>query len=135
MALDPRTNSNMDPLQIPDYICKHIINMDKTIRFVGIIDFFGHIVAAEYREGLVPLLSQQETRQSFIQSIMRMNTRKSLEAKLGRTLYAFASYEKVKRAAIPLSSDYVLIVAFDVEADHDLLIREKILPLAAKHPY
>jgi hypothetical protein len=135
MIPDPITTSNISSFKISGEACRQILQLDKNIRFACIIDFFGHAVATEYRQGLEPLLSREESELSFIQSIMRMNTRKSLEAKLGRTVYSFTCYERVKRAAIPLGGDHVLIVAFDVEADHDLIIREKILPLLGKPLY
>jgi hypothetical protein len=34
-----------------------------------------------------------------------MGTRKVLEDKLGKTIYAFALYNKVKRATIPINND------------------------------
>jgi hypothetical protein len=132
MMPDPNTISNISSFQISGDACNQILRLDKNIRFACIIDFFGHLVAAEYREGLQPLLSREESELSFIQSIIRMNTRRSLEAKLGRTIYSFTCYERVKRASIPLGRDHILIIAFDLEADHDLIIREKIFPLLGK---
>jgi hypothetical protein len=58
-----------------------------------------------------------------------------MEAKLGKTIYSITSYEKVKRAVIPIGKDgdFVLMVSFDNEADHDLIIRNKIMPLVSSH--
>lgn len=135
MIPDPITTSNISSFQISGDACRQILQLDKNIRFACIIDFFGHAVATEYREGLEPLLSRQESELSYIQSIMRMNTRRSLETKLGRTIYSFTCYERVKRATIPLGRDHILIIALDLEADHDLIISEKILPLLGKRHY
>jgi len=40
----------------------------------------------------------------------------------------------VKRATIPIhdNSDYILMVSFDIEADHEAIILNKILPLLAR---
>ena len=58
-----------------------------------------------------------------------------MEAKLGRTLYSIAFYEKVKRAVIPIgkNGDFILMVSFDNEADPDSIIRNKIMPLISYH--
>ena len=58
-----------------------------------------------------------------------------MEAKLGKTIYSITFYEKVKRAVIPIgkNSDFILMVSFDNEADHDSIIRNKIMPLVSYH--
>lgn len=59
-----------------------------------------------------------------------MKTREDYEQKLGKTIYTFALYEKVKRASIALNKgDYsLLMVSFEVAADHESIILHKILP-------
>jgi len=36
--------------------CKQILKADKSIRFAGIANNLGSLIATEYREGLVPLM-------------------------------------------------------------------------------
>jgi hypothetical protein len=111
-------------------VCTQILELDKTIRFVGIASLEGKLVAEEYRKGLRPFLTKEESELSIVQSIIRMGTRKVLEDKLGKTIYAFALYDKVKRATIPINNDNnILMVSFDTEADHESIILNKILPL------
>ncbi len=112
-------------------VCQNIIDLDKTIRFAGITNLRKTIVSAKYRPGLIPLLTQKETIESVEQSILRMSTRRLMEAKLGKILYSITFYEKVKRAILPIGrdGDFVLIVSFDNEADHDSIIHNKIIPL------
>jgi hypothetical protein len=112
-------------------LCGKILVLDKGIRFAGIATRFGKVVSSVYRGGLDPLLTSQESELSVTQSIIRMGTRQTLEQKLGKTIYAFAMYEKVKRATIPLrdADSRILMVSFDIESDHERLILEKILPL------
>lgn len=112
-------------------ICQNIIDLDKTIRFAGITNMRKTIIYAKYRTGLVPLLKQQETIESVEHSVLRMSTRMLMEAKLGKILYSITFYERVKRAILPIGkdNDFVLIVSFDNEADHDSIIRNKIMPL------
>lgn len=114
-------------------VCRKILSFDGNIRFAGIIGLDATMLAAEYRAGLVSLLTQEETQLSVMQSLMRMSIRKTLESKLGETVYATAVYRKVKRASIMLyndgtKADAILIVSFDKEADHEAIITEKILP-------
>lgn len=112
-------------------LCKRIILLDKSIRFAGVADMKGNMVAEAYREGLVPLLTKQETELSALQAIVKMATRRALEEKkLGKIIYAFALYEKLKRATIPLmnENDCFLLISFELQADQESIILHKILP-------
>lgn len=79
-------------------ICKQVLDFDNAIRFAGVAAVDGNIVAAEYRKGLTPLLTMKDAETSIMQSLIRRGIRKTLQAKLGRTIFAFTEYEKVKRA-------------------------------------
>jgi hypothetical protein len=116
-------------------LCKQILQLDKTIRFVGIASIEGKLIAQEYREGLQSFLTKEESELSVMQSIIRMGTRKVLEEKVGKTIYAFALYEKVKRATMPLGDNSILMASFDIEANHEDIILNKILPLVSKERY
>ncbi len=116
------------------YLCSEILALDDGIRFAGIATRFGKVVASIYRDKLDPLLTGQESELSVTQSIIRMGTRQTLEEKLGKTVYAFAMYEKVKRATIPVrdADGHILMVSFENNCDHERLILEKIIPLVRK---
>jgi hypothetical protein len=60
-----------------------------------------------------------------------VESRRVLEEKIGRTLYVIATYEKVKRATIPMGQEgqSILIISFDKESDADSIIRNKILTI------
>jgi len=118
-------------LQLPDNFCKQILELDKTIRFVGIADISTELVMSEYREGVTPLLPGKESEMSLFQSVMRMESREGEEEKLGKTIYSFTVFEKVKRATIPLHDNYKLMVSFDTSADHESII-SKILQICKK---
>ncbi len=116
-------------------VCQNIIELDKTIRFAGIANMRRTIISAKYRAGLIPLLTQEETIGSVEQSVLRMTTRRLMEAKLGKTIYSITFYEKVKRAVTPIGKDgdFILMVSFDNEADYDSIIRNKIMPYISYH--
>jgi hypothetical protein len=112
-------------------LCTGILESDKSIRFVGIPNKRGNQIVSCYRAGVVPLLTPSEIEMLAIESVLRMNTRKDFELKLGKPLYSFTLYQKVKMVTIALESkEYpILMASFDVEADHDNIIVNKILPL------
>ena len=111
-------------------LCKQIIELDSAIRFVGIPNKFGKQIVVEYRKGLTPLLTDTESELYAIESVMRMNTRKDFESKLGKPIYSFTLYEKLKRTTISLDNkDFpILMVSFDTGADHESIVLNKIIP-------
>ncbi|HKG90030.1 MAG TPA: hypothetical protein VKA95_17075 [Nitrososphaeraceae archaeon] len=115
-------------------VCEKIIGLDDSIRFAGIPNKFGKQIVVEYRKGLEPFLTDNESELYAIETVIRMNTRKDFESKLGKPIYSFTLYEKLKRATIALDNkDYpILMVSFDIEADHEAIILNKIIPFVNK---
>ena len=115
-------------------VCRKIIEMDNKIRFAGIPNKFGKQIVVEYRKGLDSLLTDSESELYAIETVVRMNTRKDFESKLGKPIYSFTLYEKLKRVTIPLDNkDYpILMVSFDIEADDESIILTKIMPFVKK---
>jgi hypothetical protein len=91
----------------------------------------GNLTTSRYRRGLIPLLTPEEIEKLAIDSVLRMNTRKDFESKLGKPIYSFTLYQKVKRVTIALENkEYpILMASFDLEADHENIIVNKVLPL------
>jgi hypothetical protein len=124
-------SSSGSPTSIFEEFCQLILGLDESIRFVGIATLTGAILAMKYRANLIPLLTQEETASSIKYSVWRVGSRRVLEEKLGKTLYVVATYEKVKRATIPVGQEgqSILIISFDKESDAESIIRNKILKL------
>lgn len=115
-------------------LCNHLLESDSSIRFIGIPNKMGRQIISHYRNGIMLLLTPQEIEMFAIESVLRMNTRKDYESKLGKPIYSFTLYEKVKRATITLESEEypILMVSFDIHADHDNIIMHKIIPIVRK---
>lgn len=124
-----------------NHICGKILELDNSVRFAGFINNNGTVIAYQYREGVDPLLGTSESELSFVDTALRMRTRKDMEPKLGKVIYSLTLYEKVKRATIMPDNeeDPILIVSLDINGDnkgtmeHESLIRDEILPLASQY--
>jgi hypothetical protein len=79
-------------------------------------------------------LTEDESDLSTIESVLRMRTRADLQSKLGKPIYSFTLYEKVKRATILLDNDEypLLMVSFNIETDHESLIKNKLIATSEK---
>jgi hypothetical protein len=110
----------MDETERLDSLCSRIVESDNTIRFVGISNKMGNQIISRYRRDLIPLLTREETEKLAIDSVLRMNTRKDFESKLGKPIYSFMLYQS-KRLTIAIENkEYpALTASFDIEADHE----------------
>ncbi len=113
--------------------CHKVIAVDNSIRWTGIVNKNGVILAQQKRPGLHLLLTDEENEDYAATAIARQKTRSKFEGKIGRMLYAFGSYEKLLRATIPIEANYFLLVTIDVEnRDFDNIISNQLLPLIEK---
>jgi hypothetical protein len=89
------------------------------------------MIVTKYREDLVPLLTKEETTESVIHSLLRMKNRRVMEDKLGRAIFSMTFYEKVKRMAMPIGAngENMLLISFDLTANHESIIRNKVMKL------
>jgi hypothetical protein len=124
-------SSSSVPYAYAKQICNQVLELDISIRFAGIANNMGTLIAYRLRKGLVPLLDEGELQNSIMKTVLRMKTREDYESKLGDVIYTFALYKRVKRASIPLDHPdlAVLTMSFDMAADQDSIIMDKILPV------
>jgi hypothetical protein len=123
-------------------ICKQIQQLDNSIRFVGIANNLGSLIATLYRNGLTPLMDEQETSHYAIQVVLRAATREDFESKIGRLEYSIGKYEKLIRATVPIrflgSSDYeskfyYLLISFDLRSNVIDVIENKVMQYIEKN--
>ena len=112
---------------------KDVLNLDPSIRWVGISDNTGVLLNVVYKEGVTLLLSNEENEEYASNAIKRHKTRITFESKMSKMNYAVGRYEKLIRATIPIDSNYYLLITLDVEAkDYDNIIIEKVIPFVEK---
>jgi hypothetical protein len=120
-------------------ICKQTLKADKSIRFAGIANNLGSLLATEYREGLVPLMTRQQTSQYAMEAVLRAAIREEFESTIGRLQYSIGKHEKLIHATVPVtfknlaydeSEDmkFYLLLSFDIDSDAKTVIDKKILP-------
>lgn len=119
-------------------LCDEVISLDDSIRFAGISDKEGKLLAVTERKNLKPLLSDEERAQYAITAATRQYTRLRWEYHLGRIHYASSRYEHLARATIPIADAnstlyYVLLLSFDPDIlNLHQLITSTIIPRIRK---
>ena len=112
---------------------QNLLNIDSSIRWVGITDQNGNIINERDRAGLKPFLTVEENHEFAINTINRHKTRLKFEPKMGELTYTFRRYTRMSRCLIPINENYYLILNMDFDQyDFDKIIMEKIIPLINK---
>ncbi len=120
--------------KLPDEFCKEILRLDPSIRYAAILDRSDNKIMEAMRDDISPLLPPDVARISLMHAAERMRERILLRPYIGRPIYFVGIYEKIKRLTIPLQGKYYLLaISMDVNADHDKIVREKIMPFLAEH--
>jgi hypothetical protein len=114
-------------------ICEDIIARHSSIRWTGIVNTNGVILAQKFREGVKLFLSEEENEEYAATAIARQKTRGKFEPQIGRMIYSFGRYELLHRATIPINENFYLLVTLDVnERNFDSIIMDMILPVITK---
>src|SRR5919112_1902977 len=111
-------------------LCEGVLAKHNSIRWTGIANKNGVILAQKARKGVKLLLSDEENEEYAATAIARQKTRGKFEPKIGKMVYSFGRYEFLQRATIPINENYYLLMTLDVEErNFDCIITDKILPL------
>ncbi|MFZ0555795.1 MAG: hypothetical protein WAM26_10930 [Nitrososphaeraceae archaeon] len=112
---------------------KAMLDLDPSVRWMGIANKFGVLLNAEHREGLEQLMTDEENEDYAALTVTRHKTRIKFQPKIGDLVYAVGKYEKVIRVTIRINEDYFLLLTLDVDAkDYDSILVEKVIPLVIK---
>jgi hypothetical protein len=110
-----------------DKLCDRIFASDKNIRFAGVIDKMGTLVAGGMRKGIEPLEPREDRRKLYIEHALRNAMRSDFDEEYGKTIYAMSVREKIKIATFPYG-DRLVLISIDKKAQHDKVIA-KVLKL------
>jgi hypothetical protein len=113
-----------------DALCEQIKQLDKNVRFAGVINERGKLIAGGIKNGLVPLSSQKEDEMLFMELAIRVRMRKEFNEQLGPVKFAMAARQRSLEISFPLD-DVVLYVVAESAADFCELPK-KIIEIIAK---
>jgi len=112
---------------------KEVLKLDKSIRWVGIANKYGILLNVEHREGLQPLMTDEENEEYAHLTVTRHKTRVKFEPVTGPLIYALGKYEKLNRITLHINENYYLLITLDIEErNFDTIITEKVIPLIRK---
>ena len=108
-------------------LCNDIFALSPKIRFVGVINKMGKLVAGGMRDGVNPLENKADSSKLYLGFALRSEMRKDFDAEFGKTIYSFSERDRIKLASFPLN-DHILRISMEKEEHHFTLI-ENILKM------
>lgn len=108
-------------------LCDAIFALDKSIRFAGVIDKMGNLVAGGMKKGIQPLEPKEERRKLYLEFALRNAMRQEFDSKFGRVIYTLSEREKIKLTSFPMG-DSLVLVSINKDGDHEKII-QRILKL------
>jgi hypothetical protein len=100
-------------------LCESIFLFHPGIRFAGVIDKMGKLIAGGMREGLSPM--EHDSAELYLEFALRSEMRKDFDKEFGKTLYSYSVRERIKLASFPLGQ-YVLRVSMETIVPHNEII-------------
>jgi len=111
-------------------LCNSVFEINERIRFVGIIDQMGKLIAGDMKKGLTSMERDDGSMRLYLGYAINNVLRRDFDNVFGKVLYTFSEREHIKLLTIPLD-DNLLLVSMDKSIDHIELIK-KILAVVNK---
>ena len=109
-----------------DKLQKSIFELDSKVRFSGVANNRGELVAASNNENTESLLKDNEIKMSIHYTLQRWEKTTNLEYRIGKEKSAVIEYEKVTLITIPLSNNELLLISTEPDADYSKIVNKTI---------
>jgi hypothetical protein len=104
-------------------MCEKIMNIDETIRFVGVYTDDGVMACSRMRDNTPSMITQDQIQMSIYYAKVRHETREHLSRNIGKEEFSITKYEKVIRFTIPFENNLLLLSA-DTDIDYAKIVTE-----------
>ena len=90
--------------------CDLLLKEDE-IRFAGLINKMGRLVAGGFKDGITPLEDEAERRKMYMELALRVSMRMEFDYSLGPVKYSASRREKAVMISFPINNNVLLISA------------------------
>ena len=94
-----------------DSICNSILSIDPKIRFAGVINEAGRLIAGGMKANVEPLETEKDDELIFMELALRVKMRKEFDKQLGSVNFAMALRERALAISVPLGEDILYVVS------------------------
>lgn len=102
-----------------DELSKQILGLDSKVRFAGITNSKGELIAEEYKANIEKLLvSDDEVRMSIHYALQKRDLYTNLAYRIGNEMASITEYEKITMISIPITSQDLCLISTEPRADY-----------------
>ena len=98
--------------------CNQLLEEDD-IRFAGLLNPMGNLVAGGFKKGIEPLKDDVERKKMFMEAVLRVRTRQDFDDNLGSVKYAASRRNAVVMMTFPVLNDHVLLISAEPDVNID----------------
>ncbi len=92
-------------------VCRKVMDLDPKIRFVGMVNEKGRLVAGGMRQGLKSLEETRDGEMLYMELVLRAKMRRDFDKVLGPVQFALSYREKVIIMSFPTDDNVLLLSA------------------------
>ena len=105
-----------------DELTKQVLNIYPEIKFAGIVNVKGEIVAGGHKENVEQILEGDEVKMSIHYAIQKRDLYTNLAYKIVHEKSAITEFEKVILISIPMNSNELFLVRTDIGVNYSKII-------------
>ena len=101
-----------------DELCKQVFDLDPQVRFAGIANSKGVLVAGGQRDNVGSLLTDDDLKMSIHYALQKRDLYTNLVYKLGYERSSITEYDVVTLISIPINSNELFLISTEPRADY-----------------
>ncbi len=90
-------------------LCSSVYDLDSGIRFVGLINEKGRLIAGGMAKGKQPLEDAKKDEMLYLELALRVRMRQEFDAELGAVRFAMSYRDKVIVMSFPMGKEILLV--------------------------
>jgi hypothetical protein len=97
-------------------LCERVFALNDDIRYAGVIDSTGTLIAGGMRRGIDSIVSETDEELFLTQAALRKSMRERFDASMGRARFAYVEREKMSMLTFYMA-DKMLLVTLEPNVD------------------
>lgn len=90
-------------------LCEKVFALNDDIRYAGVIDDTGALVAGGMRKGIYSIVSETDEELFLTQTALRRSMRQRFDESMGRARFAYVEREKISILTFYMEDDILLV--------------------------
>ncbi|WP_428324474.1 DUF6659 family protein [Nitrosopumilus sp.] len=101
-----------------DELTKKILALDPQVRFAGVANNKGELVAGGQKDDVEKLLAEDDVKMSIHYALQKRDLYTNLAYRIGNETSSITEYEKVTMITVPISSSELFLISTEPRADY-----------------